>query len=288
MIFSYCSFAFMRQFAEYDESEGEKRRRVYIPPSVQCGFWVILWAIFNIWPVDDSVIHSIAPAWVNFWFQDILACGLFVWVGCVMVYFIVGYYGHSAVERILAHPLAHDSRFQSGLVQTAPFIFIIALFAQMWGPQQTIGIDSERSGNSWKWGPMTVFLDQIAAIGMIGILSQAVRCYTGRAKEWVKYIGSCSLGIYLGGDIVFFLPHGSDDKLGGSFGVIVDQYEVMPTMQRMVYWTYAFWPAMVIIVFLYTCLQLLVFGLPFHALYLKFINFCEFISKKSENLKKLF
>jgi len=288
MIFSYCSFAFMRQFAENDESEGEKRRRVYIPPSVQCGFWVILWAILNIWPVDDGVIHNSAPAWVNFWFQDTLVCGLFVWVGCVMVYFIVGYYGHSAVERILAHPLAHDSRFQSGLVQIAPFIFIIALFAQMWGPQQTIGIDSERSGNSWKWGPMTVFLDQIAAIGMIGILSQAVRCYTGRAKEWVRYIGSCSLGIYLGGDIVFFLPHGSEDKLGGSFGVIVDQYEVLPTMQRMVYWTYAFWPAMVIIVFLYTCLQLFVFGLPFHALYLKFINFCEFISKKSENLKKLF
>jgi hypothetical protein len=279
MIFSYCAFAFMRQYAEKDEAAPEK---TYIPPSVQCGFWALLTLILNIWPVDDSVVANIMPSWVNYWFQDILVCGLFVWVGCIMMYFIVGYYGHDIVNRVLAHPLAHDQKFQSGLRQSAPVIFAIVLFAQFYGPQMTMAIDMERSGNSWKWDAWTVIADQIVAVGMIGLLSQCVRCYSG----WVKAIGACSLGIYLGGDIIFFLPNGSNDKLGGSFGVIIDQYEILPTMQRMVTWTAGFWPAMVVVVFLYTCLQLFVFGIPFHWMYLKFINFCEFVSAKL-NLKKL-
>jgi len=274
MIFSYCAFAFMRQFANVDVDKANPPR-TYIPPSLQCGFWIVLTLILNIWPVEDTVISNIMPSWVNYWFQDIFVCGLFVWVGCIMMYFIVGYYGHDMVNRILAHPLAHDPKFQSGLVQSAPVIFFVALFAQMYGPQPQIAMDLERSGNSWKWDPVTVILDQIVAIGMILSLSQCVRSYSG----WVKNIGACSLGIYLGGDIVFFLPNGSNDKLGGSFGVIVDQYEVLPTMQRMVTWTAGFWPAMVVVVFVYTCIQLFVFGIPFHWMYLKFINFCEFIAK---------
>jgi hypothetical protein len=274
MIFCYCAFAYMRQFAFREEAEANKK--TYIPASLQCGFWVVLFMILNIWPVDDSVVANVMPSWVNYWFQDILVCGLFVWVGCIMMYFIVGYYGHGFVERCLAHPLAHDQRFQSGLRQSAPVIFFVALFAQFYGPQQSIGIDLERSGNSWKWDPVTVILDQIVAIGMIVALSQCVRCYSG----WVKAVGACSLGIYLGGDIIFFLPHGSNDKLGASFGVIIDQYEVLPTMQRMVDWSAGFWPAMVLTVFVYTCLQIFVFGLPFHWCYLKFINFSEFFSSK--------
>jgi len=278
MIFSYCSFAFMRQFAVYDEA----KKGLYIPPSLQCAFWAILVLCLNIWPVNNSVISNIAPEWVDFWFQDIITCGLFVWVGCIMVYFFIGYYGHDMVERILAHPLAHDHRFQQGLVQSAPVIWMVALFAQMYGPQQSIGIDLERSGASWKWDPVTVILDQIVAIGMIAMLSQMVRNYS----TWIKDIGACSLGIYLGGDIIFYCPYTQVDKLGASFGIIIDQYEVIPTLQRMIYWTAGFWPAMVIMVFIYTSFQIFVFGIPFHMMYLKFVNLCEFISTKF-NLKKL-
>jgi hypothetical protein len=278
MIFSYCAFAFMRQYAEYDASAA----RLYIPKSLQCAFWVVLTLCLNIWPVNNSALSNIAPAWFNFWFQDIITCGLFVWTGCIMMYFIVGYYGHDMVERILAHPLAHDHRFQSGLVQSAPFIFLIALFAQMWGPQQTLGIETERAGYSWKWDPVTVVLDQIVAVGMIAMLSQMVRNYA----QWVKNVGACSLGIYLGGDIIFYCPYTQVDKLGASFGIIIDHYEVIPTLQRMIYWTSSFWPAMVVTVFVYTSFQIFVFGLPFHMMYLKFINLCEFISSKL-NLKKL-
>merc|ERR1719379_363773 len=53
MIFSYCAFAFMRQYAVKDESQDETTpKKLYIAPSVQCGFWVLLTLILNIWPVD--------------------------------------------------------------------------------------------------------------------------------------------------------------------------------------------------------------------------------------------
>jgi acyl-CoA synthetase (AMP-forming)/AMP-acid ligase II len=279
MIFSYCSFAFLRQFAFYDEANPGK---LYIPASLQCAFWIILTLCLNIWPVNNMAVANWAPEWVDFWFQDIITCGLFVWVGCIMIYFIVGYYGHDAVTRILAHPLAHDHKFQSGLTQSAPFIFLIALFAQMYGPQQSIGIDLERAGYSWKWDPVTVVLDQITSLGMIAMLSQMVRNYA----DWVKNVGACSLGIYLGGDIIFYCPYTQVDKLGASFGIIIDHYEAIPTLQRMIYWTAGFWPAMVVMVFIYTCFQIFVFGIPFHMMYLKFINLCEFISQKT-GLKKV-
>jgi hypothetical protein len=269
MIFSYCAFACMRQ----DEV------KKYIPPSVQCAFWAFLTLCLNIWPVNNSVVTAVAPTWFNFWFQDTIVCGLFVWVGCIMMYFFVGYYGHDIVDRVLAHPLAHDHAFQNGLVKSAPVIYLGFLFVQFYGPQQTIGIDLERSGYSWKWDPVTVILDQIVAIGMIVILSQATRIFSGRVKDVVAFVGTCSLGIYLGGDIIFYCPYTQVDKLGASFGIIIDKYEVLPTLQRMVYWTAGFWPAMVLMVFLYTLFQIFVFGVPFHRMYLACVNLGDFLTK---------
>jgi hypothetical protein len=189
------------------------------------------------------------------------------------VYFIVGYYGHRAVERILAHPWAHDPKFQERSVKAAPLVYVIVLFVQFYGPQQSLGVDTERGHFSWKWDPVTVFLDQIVAIGVILLLSQAVRPF----KHLIKDVGACSLGIFLGGDLIFFTPHGAD-KRGASFGIIVDKYEIMPTLQRTVEWTAGFWPAMVLAALAHTVFQIYVFGLPFHQLYLLFVTLCRYVS----------
>jgi hypothetical protein len=261
MLVSYASFAYFRH-------------KPY--PGLQCLFLFALTCILNIWPVNNNVLLNIMPGWFNYLFQDVFVCGLFVWVGCIMVYFVVGYYGHDIVSRILVHPLAQDPKFQRGLVNSAPIIFLAVLFAEMWGPQQTLGMDTERGGYSWKWDPLTVFLDQIVAVGMIFLLSQAVR----GIAPWIAPVGACSLGIYLGGDISFFVPHGLQDKLGASFGIIVDRYEILPTLQRCVTWTASFWPAMVVCVFTYTMFQIFIFGVPFHKMYLQLINFCDWCTRK--------
>merc|ERR1719401_1414005 len=130
----------------------------------------------------------------------------------------------------------------------------------------------EYHGYSWKWDWFTVFMDQIVALGTICLLSQAVR---GVAK-WLAPIGACSLGIYLGGDIVFYCPYGPDDKTGASFGIIVDKYQIMPVLQDLLWWWRGFWPAMVVAVFVYNIFQIFVFGYPFHQCYLK-------VAKKADN-----
>lgn len=262
MIFSYASFAYFRH-------------KPY--PGLQCFFLAALTLILNIWPVSYFDLYDVMPSWFNFIFEDVFVCGLFCWVGCIMVYFVVGHYGHVVVSRVLAHPLAHDAKFQRGLVNSAPIILLLVLFAVMWGPQQGIARFNDVLGN-WKWDPLTVVLDQIVSVLIILLLSQAVRKFASR----VAPIGACALGIYLGGDIVYFCPYGQPNQFETSFGIIIDRYEILPTLQRSMTWTGTFWPAMVVVFAFYCLFQLFVFGIPFHKMYLQFIFFVDWCSKKMQ------
>jgi hypothetical protein len=266
MIFSYSSFAFMRHLPYH---------------GLQVLTLAVITACLNIWPVQNHTLTNILPGWANFWFQSVLVCGLFVWVGCITIYYLIGYYGHDIVARIVNHPLAKHQTFQRSLVVVAPVAFFVILFAEMWGPQMTLAMTTEYLGYSWKWDATTVFMDQIVALGMIALLSQAVR----GVAPWMAPVGACSLGIYLGGDICFFLPYGAVDKTSASFGIIVNKYQILPLMQTAVVWTASFWPLMVLTVFSYSMFQIFVFGLPFHQCYLKLVALADAGQRKMKPSK---
>jgi len=267
LIISYCSFAFMRHLPYH---------------GLQCLILVVITACLNIWPVNNGILSNNCPSFLTYWFELRFVGGLYFWVGCIMVYYIAGYYGHDVVARVAAHPLAGSPSFQRKLRIGAPILFLVFLFAMMLGPQMTLGMHLEYLGYSWKWNPSTVFMDQFAGLAMIFLLFQCARNLPRRIKD----IGAYSLGIYLGGDIALFCPYGPLDHTSASFGIIVDKYIVLPTMQSAIDWAAFFWPLMVIIVFLYNCFQISVFGLPFHELYLKLKSLIEFIIRKvSQRLK---
>jgi hypothetical protein len=256
MIFCYASFAFCRHLPYH---------------RFQCAFLVLLTTALAIWPVNEYVLLNLLPEWAGYWFTLRFVGGLFCWTALVMVYFIVGYYGHETLARVRTHPIVADPAFQRRLRTICPVLFIVCLIVLFSSPAATVALATGASQRSWLWDPWTILLDQGAALVMIALLSQTVRCM----GPWLVPIGSCALGIYLGGDIAFFCPFTRNNLQEASFGIILNKVAVVPTLQTMITNLNGIWPLQCGIVFLYTWFQIFVFGMPLHWVYLKLLTFLD-------------
>merc|ERR1719420_1906270 len=98
MIFAYGSFSAAR----------------YLPwHGLQCILLALLTSALVIWPVNDYWLYNLCPDWINYWFETEFCFGLYSWVALIMVYFVVGYYGHEDLARVRTHPIVGDATFQS-------------------------------------------------------------------------------------------------------------------------------------------------------------------------------
>merc|ERR1719487_165496 len=71
---------------------------------VQCILLALLTFGLVIWPVNEYVLINMLPDWVHHVFTVRFQDGLHHWVGLIMVYFVVGYYGHDILLRVRHHP----------------------------------------------------------------------------------------------------------------------------------------------------------------------------------------
>jgi len=231
-----------------------------------------------IWPVNEFALYDIAPEWLNFLFVLRFVEGLQCWVGLITVYFLVGYYGHKALDRVRSHPVIAEPKNQRRLRVYSPFIFLLFLYI-VFSSQAAETVLKETSDGkldtAFLWDPLTVLVDQGAGLVFIVLLSQAVRCL----GSWLTPIGACALGIYLGGDIAFFCPNTTSNMIGASFGIIIDKVAVIPPMQGAVIALASIWPIQVLVVFLYNVFQVIVFGVPFQWVYLTFLAFFDVTAK---------
>jgi len=255
MMFAYSSFSVARTLPYH---------------GLQCILLALITSAVVIWPVGEYALAETAPGWLNYMFTLEFVDGLHCWFGLLMVYYVVGYYGHKALILIRKHPLLAEPLWQRRLKIFCPILFFGCLFLIFSSPTAhlafSVSIDNGR-WSSWLWDPFTMLLDQGSAIVMIILLSQTVRSL----GPWLAPIGSCALGIYLGGDIALFCPFSKNDLKGASFGIIMNKVAVLPPLQEMI--TYlGFWPLQFAVVFLYSVFQMFVFGMPLHWVYLKLLS----------------
>jgi len=255
MIISYLSFCYFRNLPQ---------------PGLQCTFLALITLSLCIWKVNNNLLQDITPTWASQVFEESFVAGLYCWFGCITMYFLVGHYGHGFVARVTAHPSLSKPGNQRNLVAIAPILFIVCLFMMFSGPACELGRHLDSQGYTWGWDAFTIVMDQIVAFGMIALLSQSVRS----VQHWLAPIGECALGIFLFAEIAYFLPHAPSME-GASFGIIIDKFQIIPTLQNVLFMLRSFWPLMVVFVFIYPMAQLFVFGLPSHRLYLKLVSIVE-------------
>jgi hypothetical protein len=265
MIISYLSFCYCRNLPQ---------------PGLQCTFLALATLCLSIRKVNNNLLAELTPVWATQVFEEVFSSGLYLWFGCITMYFVVGHYGHDFVARVTAHPILSTPRNQRNIVAIAPILFLACLVMMFSGPACEMGRYLDQQGYTWGWDAFTIVMDQIVAFGMIALLSQSVRS----VQHWLAPIGDCALGIYLFAEIAYFLPH-APARDGASFGIIIDKIQIIPTLQNTLFMLRSFWPLMVVFVFLYPVVQIFVFGLPSHRLYLKLVSIVEAYAKKKMQVK---
>jgi acyl-CoA synthetase (AMP-forming)/AMP-acid ligase II len=250
---------------------------------LQCFFLLCVTMVLFVTHPSEYALHSIAPPLVKTWFGTHGNNGWHLHSACVMVYFVVGHYGHDAQKRIEAHPFIRSSSFQWSLSIACPIIFIASQLALFYNPlameAQTNGkghhfmIISLGAGPLWETASFILF--ELSGACQMILLSLTLR----NGPKCLATVGRSALGIFLfAGNIFYDLPQNymyffsaPPGHYKGSFAFFVHGIPVIPPLQDALAWARVGALQWAIIV-VYVVFQMVVIGIPCHYLYLSAVK----------------